>query len=721
MNRKQRRAASAGKQGRETPAAPAPTAPASAGAPLTMATPGFAVALQAHRLTTEGRLAEAEAMFRESLRINPRLWPALHALGVLVYQAGRPVEAEALLRRAVTENPTDGRSWANLGGVLNDLDREKEAIAALAEAMRLLPEDALALNSLGLVHMSAKRFDDAIRCFERAVASNPTLAVAYGNLGHALWRRSDLARAIEACRRSLAIDPTLVSGHINLAIALSHAGDRDGALEHARRAIALVPDSFEAHNAEGLILFDMKRMREAVESLSRAVALNPSHFAGHLNRASALSRLGRTREALDGFRRSMAIDPTSHAAHSNLIFCLVYDADSTGPDILAECRRWNDRHAAGVPPMPHANTRDPDRRLKVGYMSPDFRSHAMAFFLEPWFAHHDRAQVEVYAYAELAAPDGVTPRIQKQVDHWRVTAGRSDEDVARMIQADGIDILVDCAGHSQGSRLRVLAHRPAPVQVSTILGNASSTGLAAIDCIFGDHHSTPEGYEAHFSEKLVRLPHFLAPFLPGDTWPEVAPPLPEDQPILFANVSDPSRIGPDMVAAWLRILDRLPNSRVVLKNGLFDDPTGHDHWREVFAPLGSRLDLEGVPGGWSENMDFYGRVSVILDAFPVVGVTTTLIPLWMGVPVVGLVGHHAAQRWANAPALTLLGLGDLAVDSYDDYVEAAVRLAEDRPRLAALRQTLRPTMAGSPICDARLVVADIEAAYREMWRRWCIR
>ena len=377
--------------------------------------------------------------------------------------------------------------------------------------------------------------------------------------------------------------------------------------------------------------------------------------------------------------------------------------------------------APNSPALPFANPRDPGRRLRVGYVSPDFRRHSVSYFLEPLLAAHDRAGFEIFCYAEVIQPDEVTARLQRHADHWLITAGMPDDALAARIRADGIDILIDLAGHTAGNRLPLFARRPAPIQ-ATWLGYPNTTGLPAIDYRLADAISDPPGWgDALASETLLRLPGgFLCFGPPVHAPPPGVPPCLAAGAVTFGSFNNPAKISLPTIESWSAILKRLPDARLLLKSRQLVDAMTWVLLRTRFAERGipaNRVDMLGFQADTVSHLEVYHRVDIALDPFPYNGATTTCEALWMGVPVVTLAGDRHAAR-VGASLLSRVGLDGLIAASRDEYVERAVDLAGDRERLAALRSTLRPDMAASSLCDATAFARGVEAAYRGIWERW---
>ena len=625
----------------------------------------------------DGRLEEAERLYRKLLRRQPRHGQALNQLGVVHARTGRFVSAAKLLRRAVAADDGVAGYHNNLGNVLTSLGRAAEAAAAFERALALDADDARYHNNLGTALRMLGRPGEAEAHYRRALALRPDFAEAYGNLGNAL-------------------------------IDLDRAGD--AAAEHAR-AVELKPDYAIGHNNLGTALKQLGRYRAAIDSYRRALAVDPAYGDALDNLGEALKESGEATRAIDCFRHAMAAGGT----HANLLLALNYVADADAETVFAEHQRWGKT----LPLMEHChgNDRDPDRRLRIGYLSADFRRHSVAYFVEPLLECHDRGACEVFCYADVARPDAVTERLRGLADAWRPIRRCSDDDVCRRITGDGIDILVDLAGHTMGGRLAVFAGKPAPVQV-TWLGYPNTTGLAAMDYRLTDAVADPEGAELLHTERLVRLPGGFLCYRP----PEDAPPVtvPHGDGIRFASCNNLAKVTPPVIEAWAAILRNVPASSLFLKAKPLGEEAGRRHLAGRFAEHGigpDRLEMSGwITAG--SHLAAYGSVDIGLDTFPYNGTTTTCEALWMGVPVITVAGDRHAGR-VGASLLGRVGLGDLIAATPAAYVDTAVALAVDGPRRRALRHELRAMMGTSGLTDGAAFAAAVEAAYRRMWQDWC--
>jgi len=450
------------------------------------------------------------------------------------------------------------------------------------------------------------------------------------------------------------------------------------------------------------------------------LALKPDWADALCNLGRAWKATGRLDEAIACFRRALALEPLCVSAHDNLLNTLHYDPAWDMHSIFAEHVQWNRLHAEPLQRLvlPHANERDPMRRLRIGYVSPDFRHHPGGRFILPLLESHDRRQVEVFGYCQLAVPDQLTAKLRSHTDTWRNITALSDQQAAELIRQDRIDILVDLAGHTADNRLLVFARKPAPVQV-TYLGYPTTTGLAAIDYRLSDRYLKPDqSDDSYFTEKSICLE--------GTYWcyePSLVNQAVNELPALSAKtitlgcLNNFCKVSPAALETWAGLLNKLDDSRLVLHSG-------HGSHRErvirLMADRGIAADRLEIVGRVSPEEYFktYQRIDIALDPFPFAGGTTTCDALWMGVPVVTLAGRTVVGR-AGVSILSNVGLPELIARTPEDYVKIAVDLAGDMPRLAELRSILRRRMEESPLMDKMSYARGIEAAYRAMWRTWC--
>lgn len=588
-------------------------------------------------------------------------------------------------------------------------------------ASALTADDRRSLES-ALAALKAGRASEAEAGLRRLAARRPNLVEPRVHLAAALQSQGQFDGALDEYRAALRLDPSHGPTLLRAGTLLFERGRNQEAAALLRRAAAALPESYQAFNNLGSALVRLLRLEDGETALRRAIALKPDSPATLQNLGSLLVRQGRMEEAEAALRKALALDPHSPIAHSTLLYTLLH-LPISAEKLFDEHRRWGETHApaSALATAPHRNDRSIDRQLKIGYVSADLREHAVAHFIEPVWQAHDRAQIEIIAYAQVPRPDAMTQRLQALAGQWRAIAGASDSELADMIRRDQVDILVDLSGHTAGNRLLAFARRPAPVQV-TWIGYPATLGLAAIDYAIVDRVLSPPEDERFNVEKLVRLPERAACQSAHDRATSPSP-LPASSRgfVTFGSFNRPTKIGPEVVAAWSRILLEVPRSRLLLKSTYLAEESTVARLRRKFEACGiarDRLDFEGA----SPHADYLARIAdldLALDPFPYNGGTTTGDCLARGVPIVTLMGDRRCGR-SGASRLHALGLDELVARSIDDYVQLAVALARDLERLAGMRRTIVDRFAESPLGDPVRLTRHLEAGYRAMWRRWCL-
>ena len=517
--------------------------------------------------------------------------------------------------------------------------------------------------------------------------------------------------------------PTMRDGYLALSHALrdQQAGRLVEAEEGYRQILRAYPNHPDALQLLGVLHSQRGRNDLAVAFIQKAIALKPAVSSFHVNLGSALLTQGRLEDAVASFRHALAIDPTDMRAHSNLLVPLHYIPGYSREALLAEARTWGERHAGSpaAPRHPHRNDARADRRLRIGYVAAEFFRHPVGYFLLPVLLEHDKGQVEIYCYGTGLRTDDLTTRLRAAADQWRNLEGVGDE-VAAMIDDDGIDILVDLSWHLGAHRLPLFARKPAPVQ-ATWISCFDTSGVSSMDYIVADGVVAPERDDAFFVEQVVRLPDAYECYVPPDPMPDVAAaPALQRGHVTFGCFNRIAKVNTGVIAVWAEVLRRLPDARLSLRSGSLDDRSVRARYLSMFAAHGIRAEriTLGGPASHAETLAAYHSIDIALDPFPYNGCTTTAEALWMGVLVVALRGDRFVGR-ASASFLTATGLGQLVAESEEEYVALAVALASDVSRLAELRAGLQQQVAQSALCDAPRFTRQPEAAYRAMWRGWC--
>jgi predicted O-linked N-acetylglucosamine transferase (SPINDLY family) len=632
----------------------------------------------------QGKLSEAVAYLQRSLEYRPFHPEAYNHLGITFAQQGQLDNAAVSFGRSLQLKPGNAEAHHNLALVLLQQGKREEAVAALQQAVRLKPNFPEALHTLGVALKEHGKLDEAMADLRQVVQLRPQWAEAHHNLGHALWKLGKLAEAVASYQQ----------------------------------AIRLRPDFAVAYNHLGLAFSGLGKPDEALASYQRAVRLKPDFAVAHNNLANAYKDHGLLDEAIASYRQAIALDPTYVAAHSNLIMALHYHPAYDPATIFAEHRHWAEVHAQPLAAaiQPHTIDRTPGRRLRIGYVSPDFREHVMGYFIEPILAAHDRSRFEVFCYANVSRPDATTQRMQVAAEHWRWIVHLPDADAADLIRRDQIDILIDLAGHTGDNRLLIFARKPAPIQV-THFGYADTTGLPTMDYRFTDAYADPPGMtEQYYTEELVRLPDIGWYYQPPAGL-EVGPlPALQTGHVTFGSFNHLSKVTPQVLDRWARILQAVPGSRMLILTGA--GAQVDQRIRDAFGRHGidaARLTLAGRRPRY-EYMRLYHEVDLCLDSFPFPGCNTTSEAIWMGVPVITLAGHTFASR-QGVSLLSHLGLYELIAETPEAYEEIAVRWAGDLERLGALRGRLRDQMKGATLTNAPRFTRQLEDAYQAMWEK----
>lgn len=568
----------------------------------------------------------------------------------------------------------------------------------------------------GLAHHQAGRLRDAEASYREALSMRPDHPDALHLLGFIAYQCGLPAQALALISRAVKLVPAAPDFHNHLGLVLAALDRTAEAMASYRNALRLAPELPEAHNNLGIALRRTGALAEAAAHYQAAVAAQPAFADAWNNLGNVRREQGEFDAALAAYREALAQRPDFAEAHSNILFTLSHYLLAGPAQLRAEHQAWDRAHGAAGRrhAWTHSRGGDAGKRLRIGYVSPDFCWHAASSFFEPLIAAHDPSTVEVYCYAEVANPDAMTDRIRAHAGHWRSSVGLSDAALARRIHADGIDILVDLAGHTTGNRLRAFTYKPAPVQVS-YLGYCATTGLAAMDYWITDGVIHPPDTVEAAVERIVRLPRCWVSYRPAVEAPPVQVPSPAG--LMFGCFNERSKLTPATVALWSRILLELPAARLLLKARQYADDGVCRAVVAAFAEhriAASRLVLRPA-SGYVDYLGAYHEVDIALDPVPRTGGVTTADALWMGVPVISLCGARFIERHC-ASLLHAAGLADWIATTPQDYVEKAVALGRDGARRRALRPGQRGRVAASALCDAAGHARALEAAYRDMWR-----
>jgi protein O-GlcNAc transferase len=660
------------------------------------------------------RWDEAATVYRRVLRADPNCADAHFSLGVVLQRRGERAGAAAAYRKALSLRPHDPAILANLGTVLRELGDVDQAISLLRAAAALEPLTASHAVNLGIALGQRRDFAAAELALRGVLAYEPDNAEAVFNLANALRGLGRSPEAVREYQRAVALRPGYADALNNLGNAQKDLGDFSAARAAFDAALLARPDYLPALNNLGCLLRTLGQSDAAEDTLRRGLLIDPQYAALYDNLGNVLKDAGELDQAIDCFRKALDIDPKSATTHSNLAYALSFQSSDPLP-VLDECKRWHARFAGPFKPLQSVGPRSPSAtgRLKIGYVSPDFRDHCQSLFTVPLLAHHDHAAFEVFCYSSVERADDCTRRLAGYADVWRNVRSLDDAALCEVIREDHIDILVDLTMHMANGRPLLFARKPAPLQMAW-LAYPGTTGIGAIDFRLSDPRLDPDGFDDHYSERTLRLADTFWCYDPLTDQPEVNPlPAIGSGYVTLGCLNNPCKLTDYTLQLWGGVMRALPNARLKLLM-----PPGRHRER-----LLQRLERQQIAEQRVEFVEFRPRAQYLrtyhdidfgLDTSPYNGHTTSLDALWMGVPIVTRVGRTSVGR-AGLSQLHHVDLLELAADSDDAFVAIALALGNDLPRLAALRSQLRTRLERSPLMDGARFARNIEDAYRSAW------
>ena len=700
-----------------------------------------------------GRLEEAVQLIVQSLQVFPNNAGALNSLAGVLKDQRRFPEALEFYQAAVGMSPNESYLHSNLGLIYIELKQLEAAIACFEMAIKLdskscpahsnlgrayqnlgdwnkalecyfralslKADEPIVLSNIGSILNEQGRYADALSYHEAALRISPNSDVAHSNLGAALQALGRVPEGIASCWRALQINPKSYNALNNLGNAYRRQGDFGQAIACLKKAVELEPANYLAYNNLGTTYSEEGLLEESLGYFRKALELEPTLMHVHRNLGATLYLAGETEESVGCLRKALELKPDCAEAFSDLLFALNHLRQDTPAALFAEHVRFGKQFEAPFvsEKRQFLNFPDPDRRLRVGFVSGDLREHPVANFIEPVFSNIDKSQFEIYCYENHPVNDAVSERLKTKVEFWANVDRMSDEELASRIREDGIDILVDLSGHTTLNRLLVFARKPAPVQV-TMIGYMQTTGLSAMDYRITDESLDPTGSSEHLStEKLIRLPAGASRFVPPENCPPVNElPALKNGYVTFASFNKTSKITPEAVECWARLLKATPGSKLLVMGGSS---------QAVVTGLGAhgigpeRLELLKIMP-MKGYLEVHHRVDFYLDTFPYNGGTTSLIATWMGLPFVTIEGCSTISR-VGACILRGVGLDELIATTSDEYVEKAVAAVQDLPRLAEWRSVLRERRMAGIGGDTTEFTKQLEGAFRGIWREWCER
>ncbi len=654
-------------------------------------------------------------------------------------------DAKTLCERLCRHTADDPEVWFLLGAIHGQLGQVPEAIRCCRKVLGLQPDHVEACFNLAQAFRIQGKFDDALKGYRRVLSLDPHHSVAQQNLiatlrfqakhsnttkretpgqwirnGNAARENGNWGEALACYHQALQQQPDNKDALNNLGLAYQDLRRPEKSVKYFGRAVELNPQSAEAHFMLANALRDEMQLSQAILEYEKALEIQPDYADALHNIGITRMQGGQASEAVDVFRKVLQLDEKRPESHSCLLMNLNYH-DRPDAEVFEEHVKWEKLYGAVQLRGQRQSGCDPDKRLKVGYVSPDFRAHSVAFFIEPLLAGHDKSVIEVFCYSDVLCPDSVTRRLQALADSWNDVRGVSDEDLASQISRDGIDILVDLAGHTACNRMGVFARKPAAVQVS-YLGYPNTSGLSTMDYRFTDALADPVGACDHlYTETLLRLPGGFLCYDPHEEAQTVRPPSRGMAGITFGSFNNLAKVTPEVIAVWSKILSALPDASLFMKSKPLRDEGVRARLYAQFAAHGiarERIEAIGWLPGRGDHLGAYHNVDIALDTFPYNGTTTTCEALWMGVPVIAPAGHNHAGR-VGVSLLTQVGLDECIARDIEQYVKTAVELAGAPAQLKQYHSTLRERVAASALCDAAGFTRNVESAYREIWCKYC--
>jgi len=658
----------------------------------------------------QGDLRGAEKVLGKVLKAAPAYGEALNLLGLTLHRLGQSKKGLRQIAKAIEAEGADPGYLTNMGLIARGLGDLEKAEKCYRQAIEAMPDLLAAHVNLGVVLRRSGRLDEAITCYRRALEIDAKNLEALSNLAELLDSLGENKAAEEKYREALSVAPNHITTLVNFGAFLRQGKRLEEALAILKQGLALAPDHPLINNGLGNLFHVQYRFSEAEAHFATANRNAPEDATIALNYAALLKDEGRIKESLELYRYHVKKGIAGPALLSNYLFTLNYDGDLAGDQVAKEHRKLAGRiKAATTAAGPLSDT---GGKIRIGYVSPDFRRHSVAYFVGPVLAAHNRDRFEVFGYSDVRKGDETTAALKSSCDQWRDCRGRSDEELAATVAKDGIHILVDLAGYTANNRVNLFAGRAAPLQVSW-LGYPNTSGLKTMDYRLSDVLADPVGEDERYSETLARLEGGFLCFQALTPPPAIKP---SEGPTTFGSFNNLAKITPAAIAAWCQILLAVPKSQLVLKGFALADKGVKKRYEGWFADHGiapERLKLYGNIEGLEDHLALYNQVDVALDTFPYNGTTTTFEALLMGTPVIGLKGDRHCARVGES-ILGHIGLEELLATNYEDYVDKAVALAQAPERLADYSKTLRARLNGSSLCNAKAFTRELERAYEKM-------
>ena len=669
-----------------------------------------------------GLIRESEQSYKNAIKIKSDYMDAYNRLGLLLKNNNKLYDALQIFQKAINVKPDFFPVYTNIGTILSELGKLDQALTYFNKAIELNPLEIHAYNNKGNIFQKKGDMLSAVDAYEKALKIDPNYVEGYSNLGNALRECGQIKKAEIILLKALELSPNYANAHNNLALVYSDMDNYEKAMESFNSAIQINPMLIDPYSNIAGLYIKKGKLDKAIYFSKRAISLASNYAQPYNNLGVAFSRQCNIDESINNFKKAIKIKPDYYIAYSNYLFTLNYDHRLTSEQIFNEHSKYGNLFNNLQNNPYYLNNKDYDRPLNIGYVSPDFYQHSVAFFVEAILKNHNKDQFKVFCYADNTNIDSLSTKLRKMSYKWIVTCGINDDQLYNKIRSDKIDILVDLTGHTANNRLLVFARKAAPIQI-TYLGYPNTTGLKAIQYRITDEYADPPGYkENEYSEKLIRIPNNFLCYSPPDNANEAEfPPVIKNKYITFGSFNIPSKINNNVIALWSEILKKVTNSKIMLKSKYFGCQITKDLFINRFKQNGieeDRLIIMGYLPSFNDHRKMYDNVDISLDTFPYNGTTTTCEALWMGVPVITLNGDRHASR-VGVSILNSIGLMDCIADNEDEYINKAIYLANDIELLSNIRKNLRNLMKKSPLTDGKVFTKKLESLYRNVWKNHC--
>ena len=676
----------------------------------------------ANKFHKEGKLAHAESGFRKILEHIPNHPVALHFLGVIALQSGNPNASIKLIKRALETAPDYSQAYNNLGNAYNTLDQIEDAIDNYSQALELNPDNVDALFNLGLMQRKIGNYEEARKLLQKCVEVEPRRADINFYLGAIYEKLGNRMQAQICYRVALNVDPNYNEARVSLGNLFQTVGRLDESIEQYDLAMEKDQNYANALTAKGVALRKHGNFSSSLDNILKSENIDPNNLSTLVSLGTSYQSLGDNDKATEVYWRAFKINPDVSATHKCLLYTALNNPKLTSQELYdhhLEVRGRFNKPELSKKNFPERD-RTTTRRLRVGYISSDFRKHVVALNVFPVIKNHNHDAFEIFLYSHVDFPDELTESFKNSADHWRSIFLKSDQEAADMIEEDGIDVLVVLAGRFDENRPTIAANRPAPIQVS--FHDCATSGLEAMDYYLTDNILHPSDTPELFTEELYRLPYYYQ-YPVQEYLPEVKPsPVLTNGFITFGCFNKPEKINDTVIELWADVLRAVPESKLLLKYfNSYSEPDMSARWTSRFKNNGiseDRLIFQYNSDCRQTHLALYEQIDISLDPFPFNGATTTFEALSMGVPVVSLLGKHFVDRVA-ASIVTHAGYPEFVAKTKEDYVKLAKNLASDIDGLNKLRLSIRENLQKSKICDGEPYCRNIETAFRDMWTTWC--